>query len=67
MSSEAGGVRLPSYRLIVSAKTGDIINTMRIEAKDDEQAIELARAIFDGHAVELWDGLRFIEHFPPVE
>ena len=38
-----------------------------ISVQDDDEAVERAKAMVDGHAVELWDGLRFIEHFPPVD
>ena len=56
----------PSYRAIIVAKGGSVINAQRIVADNDEQAIGQARALVDGHAVELWDGLRFIEQFLPV-
>ncbi|MHC2002855.1 hypothetical protein ACYQR9_20755 [Methylobacterium sp. CM6241] len=39
----------------------------RLAAEDDDRAIEAVKAMVDGHAVELWDGLRFIEHFPSVD
>ncbi|WP_210248472.1 hypothetical protein, partial [Methylobacterium sp. WL103] len=26
-----------------------------------------AKALVNGHAVELWDGLRFIDHFPTLD
>ncbi|MHC2019716.1 hypothetical protein [Methylobacterium sp. CM6247] len=57
----------PAYRVILIAKSGTVVNAMRLQADDDAEACERAKAMVDGHAVELWDGLRFIEHFPPVD
>lgn len=34
-----------------------------IQADTDEQAGVIARGMVDGHDVELWDGLRLIEHY----
>ncbi|MHC2017317.1 hypothetical protein [Methylobacterium sp. CM6247] len=60
--------RRPSaYRVLLLAKTGAVIGMVRISVQDDDEAIERAKAMVDGHAVELWDGLRFIELFPPVD
>ena len=58
--------RPPAYRVILLAKTGSVIGMVPISVQDDDEAVERAKAMVDGHAVELWDGLRFIEHFPPV-
>lgn len=58
--------RSPIYRIIILADGGAVHNVMRLDADDDEQAKERAKMIVDGHAVELWDGLRFIDHFAPV-
>ncbi|MHC2019956.1 hypothetical protein [Methylobacterium sp. CM6247] len=57
----------PVYRAIVIAPSGTVVNAMRLVAGSDEEARALAKAMVDGDAVELWDGLRFIEHFPPVD
>lgn len=57
----------PVYRVILLAKDGAVVSAARISVDDDESAIEAAQAMVDGHAVELWDGLRFIEHFPAVD
>ncbi|WP_156652667.1 hypothetical protein [Methylobacterium sp. Leaf86] len=65
-SDPLGGRRAPAYRVIILAKNGDIVSAARISVEDD-RAIEAARAMVDGHAVELWDGIRFIEHFPSID
>lgn len=57
----------PAYRVFLLAKTGAVIGMVPIAVQDDSEAVERAVAMVDGHAVELWDGLRFIEHFPPVD
>lgn len=59
--------RSPVHRVIMLAKTGAVSTVMRLSAADDDQAIEHAKMMVDGHAVELRDGLRFIDHFAPVE
>lgn len=59
--------RLPAYRVLLFAKTGAVIGMVRISVQDDDEAIERAKAMVDGHTVELWDGLRFIELFRPVD
>ena len=58
--------RPPIYRVVVLAGCGTVHNVLRLTAADDEQAKERAKMMVDGHAVELWDGLRFIDHFAPV-
>ncbi|MCJ2080180.1 hypothetical protein [Methylobacterium sp. J-090] len=58
--------RSPIYHIILLADCGKVHNVLRLNADDDEQAIERAKMMVDGHAVELWDGLRLIEHFAPV-
>lgn len=57
----------PAYRVVLLAKSGTVINAWRLIADGDEQAMECAKGLVDGHAVELWDGVRFIEHFPPID
>lgn len=56
-----------SYRAVKIVDDGKIVNATRIYADNDKQAIELAELFVDGYAIELWDGPRFIEHFPSVE
>lgn len=58
--------RTPTYRAILLAGGGTVRDVVRFFAVDDAQAIERAKMMVDGHAVELWDGLRFIDQFTPV-
>lgn len=60
-------VRRPIYRAIIVAKGGTVINAVRLQAHDDEQALQSAKSLMNGHAVELWDGARFVGHFPPAD
>ncbi|MHC2088893.1 hypothetical protein [Methylobacterium sp. CM6244] len=57
----------PIYRAIMVAPSGTVVNAARLVAENDDEARERAKAMVDGDAVELWDGVRFIEHFPPVD
>ena len=36
-----------------------------ISAVGDDEAKTKAQALVDGHAIDLWDGMRFIERFEP--
>ncbi|WP_264048868.1 hypothetical protein [Methylobacterium flocculans] len=44
---------------------GEVLNTP-ISALEDDEAKDKARALADGYAVDLWDGMRFIERFEPL-
>lgn len=56
-----------AYRALVLEMDGQLVSMCALTAYDDAEATELAKAMLDGHAVELWDGLRFIQHFPLVD
>lgn len=56
-----------AYRAILLAADGRIATLSRLDAQDDAEALVRAAGMVDGHAVELWDGSRFIAHFPPVD
>ena len=53
----------PRYHVIVVAADGRVVHAERLSADDDREALLRASALVEGGAVELWDGLRFIEHF----
>ena len=53
----------PAYRAMVIADSRAFIGAIRLAAESDKQAIELAKNLAGRHSIELWDGLRFIEHF----
>ena len=57
----------PRYRAILLGKSGEVLGMTRLQVSDDPTAIVEAKALINGHAVELWDGVRFIEHFPVAD
>lgn len=57
----------PRYRAILIGKSGEVLGMTRLSVRDDPTAIVEAKALVNGHAVELWDGLRFIDHFPTLD
>jgi hypothetical protein len=53
--------RRPTYRAYVLGPDDHIVQPPQlIEAPDDEQAIEAARRILDGHTLEVWDQQRLV-------
>ncbi|GJE54812.1 MULTISPECIES: hypothetical protein [Methylobacterium] len=59
--------RPANYRAVLLRADGSVVFTSNLNAADDDEALGFAQAMVDGHAVELWDGLRFIEHFPSID
>lgn len=57
----------PKYRATLVGAQGIVVSTIRIAASDDVEARKKAKALVDGHAVDLWEGLRFIDHFPAMD
>jgi hypothetical protein len=53
----------PCYRVQFIDLEGNVARTERLQATTDDEALALACTMTDGYAVELWDGLRFVEHF----
>ena len=57
----------PRYRAMLIDVNGCPVATVPIKASGDDEAIVRAKSLVDGHVVDLWDGVRFIEHFPAVD
>ena len=58
--------REPSrYRAFILDADETVLRIEHLPAQDDDTALNLARKLLNGHAIELWDGLRFIEHLDP--
>ena len=57
----------PVYRVMLLDADGRVLSNLPLppSVESDERAKSTAQSMVDGHAVELWDGLRFIEHFDP--
>ncbi|WP_375462823.1 hypothetical protein [uncultured Methylobacterium sp.] len=55
------------YRALLLSAAGQVLRMEHLPASDDADAMRRARLLVDGHAVELWDGVRFIERFEPSD
>ncbi|GJE46830.1 hypothetical protein [Methylobacterium soli] len=53
------------YRAFILDADQTVLRIEHLPAQDDDAALELARKLLDGRPIELWDGLRFIEHLDP--
>ncbi len=56
----------PRYRINFLNPDGTIFRTEVLEVPNDDDAIQAARRLMNGRALDLWDGLRFIEFFPRI-
>jgi hypothetical protein len=56
---------MDEYRAYMIGRDGHIFNRVDIRCSDENEARRLAKVAVDGHAVELWQGDRFIERFEP--
>ncbi|MCJ2110008.1 hypothetical protein MKK64_02085 [Methylobacterium sp. E-025] len=52
----------PCFRAFLIDAAGNIARLVSLVANDDLEASDLAQAMAAGHAVDLWDGVRFIGH-----
>jgi len=57
----------PYYRAFLVDPNGHTVSMYRLMASNDDEAVTQAKALVDGHGVDLWDGVRFIEHFPALD
>jgi len=55
-----------AYRVLHLAADGRVLMALPIPAESDLEALTMAETLKGECAVELWDGLRFIEHFAPM-
>jgi len=51
---------MAEYRAYVVGLDGHFVGFEGLVCNDDEQAIEKANRLLDGHDVELWSGPRFV-------
>lgn len=54
-----------AYRVLILSASGHVLLSEPLSAADDSEAMALARQRSGTATVELWDGVRFMEHFPP--
>lgn len=52
------------YRAFLLGPCGRILREIPITASDDDHALLIVRRWGEGRPIDLWDGLRFIEHLP---
>lgn len=52
-----------AYRAMTLTGDGRVMANLSLIASSDLEAIAAAKVLADAHAVELWDGLRFIDRF----
>ena len=52
-----------TYRALSFACDGQAIRNTPLDARSDREAIQQARALAREIAIDLWDGLRFVDHF----
>ncbi|WP_244029380.1 hypothetical protein [Methylobacterium sp. E-016] len=55
------------YRVLLLGPEGQVTRMVPIKARNDLDAERLARGFLDGHGVELWDGMRFMERFMSMD
>ena len=58
--SALGLALVPDYRVCTLGEDGHIFRRTEISCPDDQAALERAKNLADGHAVELWEGGRRI-------
>ncbi|KAB1077103.1 hypothetical protein [Methylobacterium soli] len=59
------GIRPSRYRAFILDADETVLRIEHLPAHDDDAALDLARKLLDGRPIELWDGMRFIEHLDP--
>jgi hypothetical protein len=55
---------LPIYHAYLFDEEDSVSLVYVVEAEDDGGVIERAEELADGHAVEIWDGIRLIVRLP---
>jgi hypothetical protein len=61
---EQGFLRVADYRLYGLDGVNKVASAEWLEADDDTTAIEVAKAMMDGHDCELWQGKRLVARLP---
>lgn len=58
---------LTAYLVLHLNADGRVIATETVKAPNDTCVLDLVRARMDGRAIEVWDGVRFVEHLEPSD
>ena len=56
---------MADYRAYIVGEDGHFLDCEARRWMDDRQAVEWAKQLVDGHAIELWCGERFVAKFEP--
>ena len=54
---------MPEYRVYVIGSDGHFRSSLELECADDDEAMEQAKMLVDGHDVELWQRARKVAKF----
>ena len=54
---------MPEYRVYVIGSDGHFRSSLELECADDDEAMEQAKMLVDGHDVELWQRARKVARF----
>lgn len=54
------------YLVMMVCPRGSVLLITKFDAQSDDAALVVAQGLRNEHAVELWQGVRFIERFDPV-
>ncbi len=57
---------MPAYRFYTMSTDGHIAGPPKVlDCVEDQEALRHASNLVDGHAIEVWDGARFIARIEP--
>ncbi len=54
---------MPEYRACLMNEDGSVLRSLQLLCPDDDTAMEYARQLVDGHAIELWLGEKQVGRF----
>ena len=63
-AAETGFGKVTGYRLYCLDGANKVASAEWIEADDDQDAVEAAKQMMDGHDCEVWQGKRLIARLP---
>jgi hypothetical protein len=58
---------MPTFRIYIVGRDGHFLDVKDIECVDDQEAIQKAQQVVDGHTLELWERGRFITRLAPKQ
>lgn len=58
--------KVQEYRAYIVDKDGHVTGRIDLLCENEDDALQRAKQLVDGHAVELWQGKQKIERFEPL-